>query len=174
MIRIFFKINFNAFLLSRIIKNVLLLALLSLLCFFFDIQLVSLVCSSTNITGFELPWIVMQEASPASAPSAQLVGNAFVEQYYHILHESPQLVHRFYQDSSFLSRADVNGNMATVITMQVSILWYHGNKLLCQVSRLEISLLYGLTWIGQLFFCLWLLCRYIYLGVLFVLHCLNS
>lgn len=64
----------------------------------------------------------MQEASPASAPSAQLVGNAFVEQYYHILHESPQLVHRFYQDSSSLSRTDVNGNMATVTTMQVSIL----------------------------------------------------
>ncbi|PQM36681.1 ras GTPase-activating protein-binding protein 1 isoform X1 [Prunus yedoensis var. nudiflora] len=60
----------------------------------------------------------MQEASPASAPSAQLVGNAFVEQYYHILHESPQLVHRFYQDSSSLSRTDVNGNMATVTTMQ--------------------------------------------------------
>ncbi|CAB4311541.1 unnamed protein product [Prunus armeniaca] len=59
-----------------------------------------------------------QEASPASAPSAQLVGNAFVEQYYHILHESPQLVHRFYQDSSSLSRTDVNGNMATVTTMQ--------------------------------------------------------
>ena len=90
----------------------------------------------------------MQEASLASAPSAQLVGNAFVEQYYHILHESPQLVHRFYQDSSSLCMTDVNGNMVRVTTMQV---WYHGNKLLYQVSILEISLLYGLTWIGQLF-----------------------
>lgn len=62
----------------------------------------------------------MQEASPAPAPTAQVVGNAFVEQYYHILHQSPELVHRFYQDSSLLSRPDANGNMATVTTMQVS------------------------------------------------------
>jgi hypothetical protein len=63
-----------------------------------------------------------QEEVPAQAapPSAQFVGNAFVEQYYHILHQSPGLVHRFYQDSSLLSRPDANGNMATVTTMQVS------------------------------------------------------
>ncbi|KAJ1421811.1 RNA-binding domain superfamily [Sesbania bispinosa] len=57
-----------------------------------------------------------QEASPATTPSAQVVGNAFVEQYYHILHQSPNLVHRFYQDSSFLSRSDSNGVMTTVTT----------------------------------------------------------
>lgn len=62
----------------------------------------------------------MQEATPAPAPSAEVVGNAFVEQYYHILHQSPNLVHRFYQDSSFLSRPDSNGVMTTVTTMQVS------------------------------------------------------
>ena len=60
----------------------------------------------------------MQEES-SGAPSAQFVGNAFVEQYYHILYRSPGLVHRFYQDSSFLSRPDSNGTMATVTTMQV-------------------------------------------------------
>lgn len=59
-----------------------------------------------------------QEGTPA--PSAQVVGNAFVEQYYHILHQSPALVHRFYQDSSLLSRPDINGTMTTVTTMQVS------------------------------------------------------
>ncbi|XP_057416830.1 nuclear transport factor 2 [Lotus japonicus] len=57
-----------------------------------------------------------QEASPATAPSAQVVGHAFVEQYYHILHQSPNLVHRFYQESSFLSRSDSNGVMTTVTT----------------------------------------------------------
>ncbi|XP_010546208.1 PREDICTED: ras GTPase-activating protein-binding protein 2-like [Tarenaya hassleriana] len=57
-----------------------------------------------------------QEASPA--PSAEVVGHAFVEQYYHILHQSPGLVHRFYQDSSLLSRADAAGTMSTVTTMQ--------------------------------------------------------
>ncbi|MED6145037.1 hypothetical protein PIB30_021184 [Stylosanthes scabra] len=62
--------------------------------------------------------MAMQEASPATTPSAQVVGNAFVEQYYHILHQSPNLVHRFYQDSSFLSRSDNNGQMTTVTTMQ--------------------------------------------------------
>lgn len=66
--------------------------------------------------------MAMQEASPASAPSAQVVGNAFVEQYYHILHHSPELVHRFYRDSSSLSRPDVNGTMTTVTSMQASLL----------------------------------------------------
>ncbi|KAK7265871.1 hypothetical protein RJT34_33495 [Clitoria ternatea] len=60
--------------------------------------------------------MAMQEASPATAPSAQVVGNAFVEQYYHILHQSPNLVYRFYQDSSFLSRSDSSGVMTTVTT----------------------------------------------------------
>ncbi|KAF8378579.1 hypothetical protein HHK36_029925 [Tetracentron sinense] len=64
--------------------------------------------------------MAMQTASPATtpAPSAQLVGSAFVEQYYHILHQSPELVHRFYQDSSILSRPDSNGVMESVTTMQ--------------------------------------------------------
>lgn len=59
-------------------------------------------------------------------PSAQVVGNAFVDQYYHILHQSPGLVHRFYHDSSLLSRPDAEGVMTTVTTMQVS---YSGTKI---------------------------------------------
>jgi nitrous oxidase accessory protein NosD len=55
-----------------------------------------------------------------ASQSAQIVGNAFVEQYYQILHLSPGLMNRYYQDSSLLSRPDANGNMETVTTMQVS------------------------------------------------------
>ncbi|KAK4477569.1 hypothetical protein RD792_016802 [Penstemon davidsonii] len=62
--------------------------------------------------------MAMQTASPPPATSAQVVGNAFVEQYYHILHHSPELVHRFYQDTSVLSRPDPNGLMTTVTTMK--------------------------------------------------------
>ncbi|KAG8384609.1 hypothetical protein BUALT_Bualt04G0135700 [Buddleja alternifolia] len=62
--------------------------------------------------------MAMQTASPQPAPSAQVVGNAFVEQYYHILHHSPELVYRFYQDTSVLSRPDPNGLMTTVTTMK--------------------------------------------------------
>ncbi|XP_015572029.2 nuclear transport factor 2 isoform X2 [Ricinus communis] len=62
--------------------------------------------------------MAMQEAASAPAPSAKDVGNAFVEQYYHILHQSPGLVHKFYQDSSLLSRPDADGTMTTVTTMQ--------------------------------------------------------
>lgn len=63
--------------------------------------------------------MTMQAASPAAVlPSAQVVGNAFVEQYYHILHQSPELVHKFYQDSSILSRPNTNGLMTSVTTMQ--------------------------------------------------------
>ncbi|XP_059640390.1 nuclear transport factor 2-like isoform X2 [Cornus florida] len=63
--------------------------------------------------------MAMQSASPAAAlPSAHVVGNAFVEQYYHILHQSPDLVYRFYHDSSVLSRPNSNGVMTSVTTMQ--------------------------------------------------------
>ncbi|KAL0343796.1 UNVERIFIED_CONTAM: Nuclear transport factor 2 [Sesamum angustifolium] len=59
-----------------------------------------------------------QTANLPPAPSAQVVGNAFVEQYYHILHHSPELVFRFYQDASVLSRPDADGLMTTVTTMK--------------------------------------------------------
>ncbi|KAJ6848733.1 ras GTPase-activating protein-binding protein 1-like [Iris pallida] len=52
-----------------------------------------------------------------SLPSAQLVGNAFVQQFYHILHKSPSLVYRFYQESSTLGRPDPDGTMNSVSTM---------------------------------------------------------
>ncbi|XP_016477862.1 nuclear transport factor 2 [Nicotiana tabacum] len=54
----------------------------------------------------------------AAPPSAQVVGNAFVEQYYQIQHHSPELVYRFYQDSSVLSRPDSKGAMTSVTTMK--------------------------------------------------------
>ncbi|GMJ00049.1 hypothetical protein like AT5G60980 [Hibiscus trionum] len=62
--------------------------------------------------------MAMQEGNPAGTPGAEVVGNAFVEQYYHVLHHSPNLVYRFYRDSSRLSRQDMYGNMTTVTTMQ--------------------------------------------------------
>lgn len=62
--------------------------------------------------------MAMPAESPAGTPSAQVVGNAFVEQYYHILHQSPELVFRFYQESSVLSRPGANGVMTSVTTMQ--------------------------------------------------------
>ncbi|PIN14008.1 RasGAP SH3 binding protein rasputin [Handroanthus impetiginosus] len=49
--------------------------------------------------------------------SAQVVGNAFVQQYYHILHHSPRLVHRFYQDISKLGRPEEDGSMSITTTM---------------------------------------------------------
>lgn len=79
-----------------------------------------------------------QEASSSPTPSAQVVGNAFVGQYYHILHHSPQLVHRFYQDTSLLSRPDVNGVMTTVTSMQVNSYDVYIHDIAIQ-SRLESS-----------------------------------
>ncbi|CAN1131144.1 Nuclear transport factor 2 [Linum perenne] len=51
-------------------------------------------------------------------PTADVVGNAFVHQYYHILRQSPELVHRFYQDNSKLGRPEGDGIMNTTTTMQ--------------------------------------------------------
>ncbi|XP_022758738.1 putative G3BP-like protein isoform X2 [Durio zibethinus] len=53
-----------------------------------------------------------------TAPTADVVGNAFVHQYYLILHQSPALVHRFYHDSSKLGRLEENGVMSITTTMQ--------------------------------------------------------
>lgn len=58
------------------------------------------------------------ESEGAPPIPTQLVGNVFVEQYYLILHESPEGVYRFYQDSSVLSRPGPDGVMTTVTTMQ--------------------------------------------------------
>ncbi|KAK9075480.1 hypothetical protein SSX86_003804 [Deinandra increscens subsp. villosa] len=74
---------------------------------------------SLSLSARDLNQMAMQAESPATVlPSAQVVGNAFVEQYYHILHQSPELVHKFYQDLSILSRPDANGLMSSVTTMQ--------------------------------------------------------
>lgn len=60
-----------------------------------------------------------QEVSAAACPpAADVVGNAFVHQYYLILHQSPELVHRFYQDISKLGRPEENGTMSITTTMQ--------------------------------------------------------
>ncbi|GAA0168137.1 RNA metabolism protein [Lithospermum erythrorhizon] len=60
--------------------------------------------------------MAMQSTEQPASPGAQVVGNAFVEQYYHILHQSPELVYRFYQDTSMLSRPDPNGVITSVTT----------------------------------------------------------
>lgn len=39
-----------------------------------------------------------------------MVGNAFVNQYYNILHQSPQDLHGFYKDSSKLTRAEAGSD----------------------------------------------------------------
>ncbi|GJN03209.1 hypothetical protein PR202_ga20626 [Eleusine coracana subsp. coracana] len=61
-------------------------------------------------------------AAGAPPPPAQVVGNAFVHQYYNILHQSPspELVYRFYQDASRLGRpAKPGADMDVVTTMEV-------------------------------------------------------
>nr|XP_048336465.1 nuclear transport factor 2-like isoform X1 [Ziziphus jujuba var. spinosa] len=61
---------------------------------------------------------VQQAPAGIVPPTADIVGNAFVHQYYLILHQSPELVHRFYQDISKLGRPEENGVMSTTSTMQ--------------------------------------------------------
>lgn len=58
-------------------------------------------------------------AEAAQSPvSPQVVGSAFVNQYYQILHHSPELVHRFYQENSKLGRPEGNGPLSFTTTMQ--------------------------------------------------------
>ncbi|KAL3376460.1 hypothetical protein AABB24_003074 [Solanum stoloniferum] len=69
--------------------------------------------------------MAMQTVAP---PSAQVIGNAFVEQYYQIQHHSPESVYRFYQDSSVLSRPDADGVITSVTTMK------NINTLICSLD----------------------------------------
>ncbi|CAL9046608.1 nuclear transport factor 2-like [Musa acuminata AAA Group] len=61
---------------------------------------------------------VQPSVAGRSPLSAQVVGNAFVQQYYHILHQSPELVYRFYQESSKLGRPDAHGAMSLITTTE--------------------------------------------------------
>ena len=60
-------------------------------------------------------------AAADEIPAPDVVGNAFVEQYYSILHQNPTQVHRFYHDCSVLSRPEEDGRMTTVTTIDVSL-----------------------------------------------------
>ncbi|XP_072992715.1 nuclear transport factor 2-like [Typha latifolia] len=62
--------------------------------------------------------MALQAATPVPPPSPQVVGNAFVQQYYHVLHRSPEQVYKFYHDSSILGRPDSEGIMTSVSTME--------------------------------------------------------
>ncbi|KAL6598261.1 hypothetical protein ACP70R_046426 [Stipagrostis hirtigluma subsp. patula] len=52
---------------------------------------------------------------PSTNP--HVISGAFVQQYYHILHEQPEEAFKFYQDSSILGRPDSNGTMVSVTTL---------------------------------------------------------
>ncbi|KAL3501513.1 hypothetical protein ACH5RR_035962 [Cinchona calisaya] len=56
--------------------------------------------------------------SPGEEPDLQAVANAFVTQYYMVLHKFPQDLHKFYKDQSVLDWAKLDGTMTSATTMQ--------------------------------------------------------
>ncbi|KAJ0013814.1 hypothetical protein Pint_21198 [Pistacia integerrima] len=59
------------------------------------------------------------EAEASAQIDPKMVGHSFVEQYYKILHQIPDQVHRFYQESSFLSRPrGTDGVMVSTTTLK--------------------------------------------------------
>ncbi|KAH9734245.1 nuclear transport factor 2 (NTF2) family protein [Citrus sinensis] len=64
------------------------------------------------------------QAESSAKVDPQLVGNSFVEQYFKALHQYPEHLHRFYQDSSFLSRPGPDGVMTSITTMKILSLDY--------------------------------------------------
>lgn len=72
-----------------------------------------------------MPSVCESDGSMAGQPgngsasfTATLVGQAFVSQYYNVLHQSPHHVHRFYTDVSKLSRAEVGADSHIVETQE--------------------------------------------------------
>lgn len=91
-------------------------------------------------------WLFGRMALQTAIPSAQVVANAFIAQYYHILHHNPGHVYRFYQDSSVLSRPDSDGVMRSVTTMQVSF----SQVIFLFCSVVDSGVLLGSTFVKKL------------------------
>ncbi|XP_042466219.1 nuclear transport factor 2-like [Zingiber officinale] len=60
---------------------------------------------------------VRPSSAAESLRYAQIVGETFVDQYYNYVRNSPELVHRFYQERSRLGRPDGHGNVTSVTTI---------------------------------------------------------
>ncbi|XP_011018725.1 PREDICTED: putative G3BP-like protein [Populus euphratica] len=48
----------------------------------------------------------------------EVVGNAFAEQYYNTLSKYPELLHKFYNDSSLISRPGLDGSVSSASTLE--------------------------------------------------------
>ncbi len=78
------------------------------------------------------------EASLDVPPSASVLGNTFVKQYYNVLLNKPSSLHRFYKDESSLTRCSESGTSETVLGQRVRP--RHGHLPASrQVSRFERS-----------------------------------
>lgn len=55
-------------------------------------------------------------------PSPADVADAFVKQFYVILNQCPENLHKFYQESSLQGWAEADGSLRPVTTLSVSIL----------------------------------------------------
>ena len=62
----------------------------------------------------------MTTQSDPSASDPQGVGNAFVQQFYTVLHNDPTQAYKFYLDLSVLSRPGPDGVMKSVTSVKVS------------------------------------------------------
>eukprot|EP00850_Spirogloea_muscicola_P006324 SM000030S11333 [mRNA] locus=s30:130796:137701:- [translate_table: standard] len=54
----------------------------------------------------------LSKAAKSQRSANSLVGNVFVNQYYNVLHQQPQNVHRFYTDASRVTRAEAGSDGA--------------------------------------------------------------
>lgn len=77
-----------------------------------------------------------QSEDASAAPSAQIIGNSFVELYYKVLHGEPEEAYRFYKDSSVLTRPGPDGVMTSFTTVEVSFVKYKRNCLIVVLTRL--------------------------------------
>ena len=64
---------------------------------------------------FKFVQMAMQAANHVAVViSAEVIGNAFVEEYYHLLHQSPDWLYGFYLRPSVLSEPNSNSVITSV------------------------------------------------------------
>lgn len=78
--------------------------------------------------------MAMQDVDIPPAIKVQLVARAFVERYYNMLYANPDIIHKFYEDSSTVTRPNLtDGEMSSASTMlgikdKILSLDYHSCK----------------------------------------------
>ncbi|CAI9117961.1 OLC1v1019454C1 [Oldenlandia corymbosa var. corymbosa] len=78
-------------------------------------------------------------APDPTSQRAKVMGITFAKQYHRLLSQQPQLVHKFYQGSSFLTHPDSDGTMTTEINNKIISFGYENYTIEIETVNIQDS-----------------------------------